>query len=210
MRFEEHTPPKIYGRVKARTLAMNLGFPTEREWAMAQPPEWQYACLALAIASNTRGGVVGKSGAHIVREANAAGVEISLRSFKRRMPVLQAHGVIYKDEKRPVRQPDGTYAERPSTWLFHLDRVMPQGVPVTSRERWHNQRPHEWMREHRGMLAAPWADDNPDTLPAAFLVPDTRAAADFPWRELPDAGPDLDLVTDAGDADDWEPAILYI
>lgn len=138
--------------------------PTEREWALSQPAEWQYACLAFAIASNTRGGVVGKPERLIVSEANAAGIEISLRTFKRRVAVLQARGIIFKDEPRPDHLANGMFSQRASTWLLHLDRIMPPGVPVTSPERWHTMTPGEWMD---GEMPArnPWRDDPMEAIP---------------------------------------------
>lgn len=181
---------------RIRKQVANRATQTEREWALSQPTEWQYACLAFAVASNTQGGVVGKSMRRIVYEANEAGIPVKLRSFERRIPVLQAHGIIYKDEKRPVRQPDGTYAERPSTWILYLDRVMPRGIPVTSPERWHNMKPTEWMNAHPWMLAPAWKDDRPKTLPDFFRVPDTRTAEEY---SPVNTGRDMVRATDADD-----------
>ena len=143
---------------RTRKHAAGADYPTEREWALSQPPEWQYACPAFAIASNTRGGVVGKSERRIVSEANLAGIEISLRTFMRRVAVLQARGIIFKDEPRPDHLANGMFSQRASTWLLRLDRTMPRGVPVTGPERWQNMTPSEWMD---GNMPArnPWRDD---------------------------------------------------
>jgi hypothetical protein len=103
--------------------------------------------MALAIASNTRGGVVGKSEAQIVRESNAAGVPMTLRTFKRRISVLQAYGIVYLDEKRATRDERGQFSQPGSTWLLHLGKRMPDGVPLTSDARWHRKTPGEWVAE---------------------------------------------------------------
>jgi hypothetical protein len=151
---------------RTRKHIANSIAPTEREWALSQPTEWQYACLAFAVASNTRGGVVGKSEERIVRESNEAGIQISLRTFKRRVSLLQAHGIVYMDERRPVNNGDGKFSQRASTWLLNLDRRMPDGVPLASRERWHNMTSGEWMGgPSAAKFTSPWQDSPMHAIP---------------------------------------------
>lgn len=106
--------------------------PTERVWAMAQPHYWRRACLAFAVASNTRGGVVGKSLVQIARDARRAGIPVSLRTVERHIPLLQSYGVIYQDEGKPVQDGLDSYRQRPSTWLLRLGERMPDHVRPTS------------------------------------------------------------------------------
>lgn len=110
-------------RSKKRVAACDC--PTEMEWVQAQPVYWQRSCLVFALAANTRGGVVGKSMEQIVKEANAAGVKVSLRSFKTDVAYLQHYHVVYQDESIPYQYRDGEFVQRPSTWVIRLNEVMP-------------------------------------------------------------------------------------
>lgn len=104
-------------------------YPTEREWARGQPIDWQDACMVFAIAANTRGGVVGNSMAAMVAEANASGVPISLRTFKRQVKHLQAHGVVWQDRKNPVRTERGPRGQA-STWFIRPAKRMPHDARI--------------------------------------------------------------------------------
>jgi hypothetical protein len=145
-----------------KTIA-NANWPTEREWALRQPQQWHDACLCFAAASNTRGGVVGKNMTQIVREANQAGITMSLRTFKRHVAQLQAHGVVYQDEARPSLKDDGKHQQKPSTWLLRLAERMPDSVrlsdPATPR---HRPNAREWcVMNGIDTRPVPQSDDAP-------------------------------------------------
>lgn len=154
----------MLGRSKNRAGLLNLHVPPEREWAEAQPLRWRDTCLAFAIASNTRGGVVGKSLQTITREANNAGIPISVATMKRHVPVLQAYGVIYLDEKNPVyREAQQDFVQYGSTWIFNLNQVMPKGVKYNDRKRCDRPTAVEWMRQHG--IVSPWNEGDPALSP---------------------------------------------
>ena len=67
----------------------------------------------------------------IAREANQAGIPMSVRTFKRHVAHLQAHGVVYQDEARPSLTGDGRHQQKPSTWLLRLDQRMPDGARLS-------------------------------------------------------------------------------
>jgi hypothetical protein len=117
--------------IHAKKTTANANWPTEHQWAARQPAQWRDACLCFAVASNTRGGIVGKNMTQIVREANQAGIRMSLRTFKRHVAQLQAHGVIYQDEARPSLKDDGQHQQKPSTWLLRFGERMPDGVRLS-------------------------------------------------------------------------------
>lgn len=126
--------PHSVGRaflLHSKKTTANANWPSERQWALRQPQQWRDACLCFAAASNTRGGVVGKNMAQIVREANQAGIRMSLRTFKRHVAQLQAHGVIYQDEARPSLKDDGKHQQKPSTWLLRFAERMPDSVRLS-------------------------------------------------------------------------------
>jgi hypothetical protein len=166
----------IQRRLTERTQkrVANSCAPSEAEWAKAQPIRWRYACLAFAIASNTRGGVVGKSEAQIVREANAQGVPLTLRTFKRRVAVLQAYGIVYMDEKRAVQVDHGRFQQPGSTWIIRLDARMPDDVPLTSSARWHRKTMAEWfanpvIRGYPVKVAPSWTESPAETIPFLYI-----------------------------------------
>lgn len=117
--------------IHAKKTTANANWPTELQWAESQPQQWRDACLCFAAASNTRGGVVSKNMTQIVREANDAGIRMSLRTFKRHVAQLQAHGVVYQDEARPSLKDDGKHQQKPSTWLLRLGERMPDSVRLS-------------------------------------------------------------------------------
>jgi hypothetical protein len=117
---------------RSRKKLATLDYPTELEWAEAQPEIWRDACKVFAIASNTRGGVVGKSMAAMVSESNAAGVTMSLRTFKRHVAHLQAHGIVYQDALPVEWNLDAEdYRRQASTWLLRLCERMPETVKLS-------------------------------------------------------------------------------
>lgn len=134
-------------RQRVRLDILPLSAP--QAWAERQPPKWRNACRAFVAASNTPGGVVGKNLPAIVREANEAGIKISLRTFERHIPVLQAYGVIYLDESAPFYRPErGDFVQKASTWILRLSRTMPPGVLATSTERVESDSIGEWITRH--------------------------------------------------------------
>lgn len=167
--------------IHAKKTTANANWPTEREWAESQPHQWRRACRAFAVASNTRGGVVGKSMAVIVSEANHAGIVISLRTFKHHAAMLQACGIVYLDEQRPFYDEDrGDYAQKGSTWFLHLDRRMPPGVKLTATPQ---PKPDQetlflnWCREDQINPGVEWVE----SMVPLDWEPDRRCAADYPY-----------------------------
>ena len=147
---------------RSRKRAAELDRPTEHDWALSQPVKWRDACMIFAMASNTRGGVVGWSMQAML--ANA-GNPMSLRTFTRQVASLQEHGIVYQDEKRSLYS-DTTdlYSQAPSTWFLFLDRVMPRGVRLTGKYRAPSfpQRIARYCDEHQ---ASRWVDSPADSLP---------------------------------------------
>lgn len=136
--------------------------PSEVMWAKNQPAKWQDACMMFALASNTRGGVVGKSLACILREGNKAGIPMSSATFQRHVSVLQAYGLIYQDKFRPFQHQDD-WVQDPSTWLLRLDLLMPRAAKLTGSARWHRMTTAQWLANptidgHRVTVAPRWQD----------------------------------------------------
>lgn len=155
------------GRVFAarnQKLAANNSSPSEALWAEGQPVRWRTACKALAVASNTRGGIVGKSETQIVREANEAGITITLRTFERRIAILQAYGLVYKDEKNAVQVDHGRFRQPGSTWMLKLEARMPEEVPLTCKARWTRQSIGDWLTGH-GIPTSSWQDSPAYAIP---------------------------------------------
>lgn len=125
--------------------------PAPDEWVAQQPELWRSACAVFAANVNTPGGITGKTINQMVATANAVGVRISVRTFKRRYPDLERYKVV-RQERHVDHLPTGEIRRRPSTWLIRLRDRMPGAVSVDNQgvgavEAGYEARNEAWLRE---------------------------------------------------------------